>query len=415
MADLKTKKEPLSLDALLAMKKQQQTDLNKPVFLSKAQREALAKKEQEEKEASEKAKIKEIEESRKRMLEAAKKEEREKREHEREDRHHSRRHRRRSRSRSRSPRDKHDRESRRQHKNDEKEKLMQDAIKSRYLGKEREKKKRSRKLHERKFVFDWDETDDTSKDYDKLYEERHQIQFFGRGSLAGVDMNSQRKANSEFYNDILERRRTTEEKQKEEDRQESLAKKEKQEAYDNRHWTKKTLEEMQPRDWRIFREDFNITIKGGKIPNPLRNWEEANLPKAVYETILGIGYSEPTPIQRQAIPIGLQNRDIIGVAETGSGKTAAFLIPLLVWIHQLPKPEVGDFESGPYAVIMAPTRELALQIEEECKKFGDKLGIKSVSVIGGTSREETALVMRKGVDVSFQLNQFQTLYTLFRL
>ena len=407
MADIKLKQEPASLDALLAMKKKQEEAQSRPVFMTKAQREALAKKEQEEKEAAEKQKLKDAEESRKRMLDTAKKEEREK-EREREDRH--RRHRRggspsssRRRSRSRSPRDRKGKdEAKNEKESEQKEKLMEEAIRSRYLGKEREKKKRTRKLHERKFVFDWDENDDTSKDYDNLYEERHQIQFFGRGALAGMDVNSQRKKNAEFYNGLLEQRRTGEEQEKEDTRVDNLAKKEKKEAFDDRHWTEKTLDEMRPRDWRIFREDFNIAIKGGKIPNPLRNWEEAGLPKEVYDTILAVGYKEPSPIQRQAIPIGLQNRDIIGVAETGSGKTAAFLIPLLVWISQLPKPVVADMlDAGPYAIIMAPTRELALQIEEEAKKFGERLGTKTVSVIGGASREEQALLMRRGVDVSF--------------
>lgn len=157
---------------------------------------------------------------------------------------------------------------------------------------------------------------------------------------------------------------------------------------------------MQERDWRIFREDYNISIKGGKVPKPLREWSEANLPKEVHDVILKVGYKEPTPIQRQAIPIGLQNRDIIGVAETGSGKTAAFLIPLLVWITSVSKKQPSDeFETGPYAVILAPTRELAQQIEDETKKFGDQLGIRTVSVIGGASREDQGMKMRMGVDV----------------
>lgn len=107
--------------------------------------------------------------------------------------------------------------------------------------------------------------------------------------------------------------------------------------WDERHWTEKTLEQMSDRDWRIFREDYNITTKGGRIPPPIRYWKESNLPTSILDVIDSLGYDEPTAIQRQAIPIGLQNRDIIGIAETGSGKTAAFVIPLLVWVTSLPK------------------------------------------------------------------------------
>ncbi len=60
---------------------------------------------------------------------------------------------------------------------------------------------------------------------------------------------------------------------------------EKKEKWDYRHWTDKELEEMTDRDWRIFREDYNITIKGGKAPRPIRKWEEASLPKSITDVI----------------------------------------------------------------------------------------------------------------------------------
>lgn len=75
------------------------------------------------------------------------------------------------------------------------------------------------------------------------------------------------------------------------------------------------------------------------------------------------GYKQPSPIQMAAIPIGLQQRDVIGVAETGSGKTAAFVLPMLVYIMKQPVMTEEVATEGPYAVIMAPTRELAQQIE----------------------------------------------------
>lgn len=101
----------------------------------------------------------------------------------------------------------------------------------------------------------------------------------------------------------------------------------------------------------------------------MRYWKESIIPENILKIISDVGYKDPTPIQRQAIPIGMQNRDIIGVAETGSGKTLAFLVPLLVWIDSLPRNiRVEDADKGPYAIILAPTRELATQIEEEVSK-----------------------------------------------
>lgn len=282
--------------------------------------------------------------------------------------------------------------------NKDKEKELE-AIKERYLGLIK-KKRRVRRLNDRKFVFDWDASEDTSVDYNPIYKERHTVQFFGRGHVAGIDLKSQKKEQSKFYGELLEKRRTLAEKEQEILRLKKLKKKEDKQKWDDRHWTQKTLEEMTERDWRIFREDFNIAIKGGRIPNPIRHWKECFLPKVILDIIEQLGYKDPTPIQRQAIPIGLQNRDIIGVAETGSGKTLAFLIPLLVWITSLPKIErVEDVDQGPYSIILAPTRELAQQIEEETIKFAKMLDIRTVAVIGGLSREEQGFRLRLGCEI----------------
>jgi len=114
----------------------------------------------------------------------------------------------------------------------------------------------------------------------------------------------------------------------------------------------------------------------------------------------------PTPIQMAAIPIALQGRDILGVAQTGSGKTAAFLLPLLVHISTLPPlnhvrghSQTSTFlfppnllihtfcqdtaAQGPYALILAPTRDLVLQIHAEAVKFAARTNIRAVAVVGG--------------------------------
>ncbi|KAJ3062265.1 DEAD (Asp-Glu-Ala-Asp) box polypeptide 23, partial [Quaeritorhiza haematococci] len=272
------------------------------------------------------------------------------------------------------------------------------AIRERYMGTQR-KKRKIRKMNEKKFVFDWDTTEDTSQDINPIYADRHDVQLFGRGHIAGMDIKEQKKIRSQFYSTMLERRRTTEEAERAVELLEREKKRERQAAWDDRHWSEKPLEEMKERDWRIFKEDFNISTKGGNIPNPIRRWDESAIPDKLLKVINDVGYKDPTPIQRQAIPIGLQNRDIIGVAETGSGKTASFLIPMLVYICELPPLNEENMAEGPYALIMAPTRELAQQIEQETLKFCRPLGFNCVSIVGGHTVEEQAFNLRNGAEV----------------
>lgn len=168
---------------------------------------------------------------------------------------------------------------------------------------------------------------------------------------------------------------------------------------DDRHWSEKPLEEMKDRDWRIFREDFSISARGGQVPLPLRSWRESAISTKILDIIDEIGYKEPSPIQRQAIPIGLEFRDLIGIAKTGSGKTAAFTIPMLEFISKLPPFDDTTRHQGPFALILAPTRELAQQIEAEAQRFCQPLGLKVVSIVGGKSVEGQQFELRNGAEV----------------
>lgn len=314
------------------------------------------------------------------------------------------------------------------------------ALKDQYLGKKPSKKKvvKASEKFSKIFRFDWEASEDTSTDLNPLYSKRMDVNLlFGRGYRAGVDMREQRKHNT-FLNELSEKRQrelqTADEMNSELSKEEVSARQQERERAirdmqaqeRNRireladreaqtmgtHWSEKPLKEMKERDWRIFREDFDITLKGGKAPNPLRKWTEADgLPDAVFKAIQELGFERPSPIQMQAIPIGLQRRDIIGIAETGSGKTAAFMIPIIAYLYQLPATMIARTgEQGPLALVMAPTRELALQIEQETIKLSKftSLGamperegsvLRTLSVVGGQSIEDQAFRLREGIDV----------------
>ncbi|HEY4148681.1 MAG TPA: DEAD/DEAH box helicase, partial [Chitinophagaceae bacterium] len=108
------------------------------------------------------------------------------------------------------------------------------------------------------------------------------------------------------------------------------------------------------------------------------------------------GYTEPTPIQEQAIPIVLQQRDLLGCAQTGTGKTAAFAIPLLQLMHQAAQP--GGRRSIK-TLVLTPTRELAIQIDESFKAYGKYLDLKSLVIFGGVSQYNQVNALRNGIDI----------------
>lgn len=133
------------------------------------------------------------------------------------------------------------------------------------------------------------------------------------------------------------------------------------------------------------------------IPNPIVTFEQAfeNYPD-VLEEIRKQGFAKPSPIQCQAWPILLNGKDLIGIAQTGTGKTLAFLLPALIHIEgqETPRSE----RNGPNVLILAPTRELALQIEKEVNKYSYH-GIKAVCVYGGGSRKDQVNIVLKGVEI----------------
>ena len=261
-------------------------------------------------------------------------------------------------------------------------------------------KKKRKRTTDKKFNFEWNTEEDTSPDYNPLYATRSENNFFGRGRLGGF---------ADDANDTTAKQyaRAIEERDPEAGKERALEilemeRRRREEGGRNgieKHWSEKKLEQMRERDWRIFKEDFNIATKGGSIPNPMRNWKESGLPKRLLDIVDSVGYTEPSAVQRAAIPIALQSRDLIGVAVTGSGKTAAFLLPLLHYISELPTLNGATKNDGPYAIILAPTRELAQQIELEAKKFATPLGFTCVSLVGGHSIEEQSYNMRDGAEI----------------
>ncbi|PVU97459.1 hypothetical protein BB561_000555 [Smittium simulii] len=140
----------------------------------------------------------------------------------------------------------------------------------------------------------------------------------------------------------------------------------------------------------------DIKIRGQNPPNPVIKWTYFGLPATCVQIIKKLGFESPTPIQSQSIPAILQGRDLIGVAKTGSGKTLAFVLPMLR--HIKAQKALKPME-GPIAMIMTPTRELAVQIAKECRLFAKQLNLRTVCSYGGSPIKDQIGELKRGAEI----------------
>jgi ATP-dependent RNA helicase RhlE len=127
-----------------------------------------------------------------------------------------------------------------------------------------------------------------------------------------------------------------------------------------------------------------------------KNFEALGLNQSLVRALSEAGYLEPTPIQVLAIPKVIEGNDLLGIAQTGTGKTAAFSLPIL---HHLNAKQVESKARHPKALILAPTRELAIQIADSIKLYGSYIAFKQTSIFGGVGQSPQVMALKRGVDV----------------
>lgn len=133
-----------------------------------------------------------------------------------------------------------------------------------------------------------------------------------------------------------------------------------------------------------FLKDNNIKLQiGNDIPAPALSFEEMKLPESLMKQIKANGWEKPTPIQAISIPVSLKGRDLIGIAQTGSGKTGSFIIPAIMHIQLQPPMRRGD---GPIVLVLSPTRELAQQTSEVAQIFLPSIRCHQCCIFGGAGR-----------------------------
>jgi len=145
-----------------------------------------------------------------------------------------------------------------------------------------------------------------------------------------------------------------------------------------------------------FLAQHQVTLKGRDVPRPIQLFTEGGFPDVVVGVMQKQGFTTPTPIQSVGWPIALSGRDMVGIAQTGSGKTLAYILPAIVHIASQPRLSHGD---GPIALVLAPTRELAQQIQQVAIEYGQPARVRNTCVFGGAPKGGQARDLERGIEI----------------
>ncbi|XP_035511413.1 probable ATP-dependent RNA helicase DDX17 [Morone saxatilis] len=156
------------------------------------------------------------------------------------------------------------------------------------------------------------------------------------------------------------------------------------------------VQRMSQYDEEEYRRKKEITVRGSGCPKPITNFHQAQFPQYVMDVLMQQNFKEPTAIQAQGFPLALSGRDMVGIAQTGSGKTLSYLLPAIVHINHQPYLERGD---GPICLVLAPTRELAQQVQQVAYDYGKSSRIKSTCVYGGSPKGPQIRDLERGVEI----------------
>lgn len=149
-------------------------------------------------------------------------------------------------------------------------------------------------------------------------------------------------------------------------------------------------------DIAAYRQEKQMTIQGANVPRPIQTFDEAGFPEYITKELKKMGFDSPTPIQCQAWPMAMSGHDLVAIAQTGSGKTIGFALPAMVHVNAQPLLKPGD---GPIALFLAPTRELANQIQGECDKFRASSRIRSTAIYGGVPKGQQIRELSRGSEI----------------